>query len=185
MSGEISPIASAATVVPTQTFSLQLILLDINYNYAFITSDWWQVWERIFGGSIQDYQQIKHFHLHVLHFIQRDEQLNAQESRCRMIARANKMIWGKTTEKWCAGAADKGILIGAGHRKASEEIFQHLFLSFPGHLQSQQGQNINLRWKSGGFSYVEPHATILRVVTDSEAVWPWRGDELEERRRGN
>lgn len=137
----------------------------------------------IFGGSIQDYQQIKHFHLHVLHFIQRDEQLNARESRCQMIARANKMIWGKTTEKCCAGAADKGILIGAGHREASEEIFRHLFLSFPWHPQSQQGQNINLRWKSGGFRYVEPYATILRVVTDSEAVWPWWGDELEKRRR--
>lgn len=114
----------------------------------------------IFEGSIQEYQQMKHFDLHVLLFIQRDEQLNALESWCQIIACANKMIWGKTTKKCCAGAADRGILIGAGRREASEEIFWHLFLSFPWHPQSQQGQNIHLWWKLGGFRHVEPHAPI-------------------------
>lgn len=71
-----------------------------------------KMYDCMFWESVHDYQQIKHFHLHVLQFIQRGQQLNTPESEQPTSVCANKLVRGKTTKKCGAGAADKGILIG-------------------------------------------------------------------------
>lgn len=135
----------------------------------------------MFWNSVQDYQQIKHFHLHVLQFILRGRQLNAPESRQPTIACANKMIWGKTTEKWCAGAADKGVLIGIliGTRRIFSDTCFLLSLGTRNHVKVKPVTLNDSKEASVTLSHVPSRCHRLRSYLTLAGGTSWRKGKLE------